>query len=226
MLEKLKIFIPHNLKVIWGLLKVKAEDAYFKKIIVCAFYSPPYSKKNLKLTDHLITILQMLKTKYPGSPMILGADKNSMNIKPLINCGLKLRNIVDLPTRQGKILDILLTNIPQFYNSPVIVPPVPCDNPTSGKPSDHFVPVSYPHTDRSKPPVRRYKTVVSRPLPETSVNQFGGWIINETFTNVKDDVSPCEQAQMLQKLLMSKLDEFCPVQTFKLISQDKPFHEL
>ena len=74
--------------------------------------------------------------------------------------------------------------------------------------------------------VRLYKTVVSRPLPEASVNQFGTWIIEETFRNVKDDVSPSEQAQMLQKLLMSKLDEFCPVQTFKLISQDKPFHEL
>ena len=71
--------------------------------------------------------------------------------------------------------------------------------------------------------VRLYKTVVSRPLPEASVNQFGGWIINETFTNVTDDVSPCEQAQMLQKLLMSKLDEFCPAQSFKLTSQDKPF---
>ena len=165
----------------------------------------------------------MLRTKYPDSPMILGADKNTMNIRPLLNCGLKLRNIVDLPTRKGKILDVLLTNIPQFYNSPVIVPPVPCDNPTSGKPSDHFVPVSYPHTDRNNPPIRRYKTIVSRPLPEASVNQFGGWIIKESFQSVKDNVSPGEQAQMLQKLLISKLDEYCPLQTFKLSSQDKPF---
>ena len=111
----------------------------------------------------------MLRTKYPDSPMILGADKNTMNIRPLLNCGLKLRNIVDLPTRKGKILDVLLTNIPQFYNSPVIVPPVSCDNPTSGKPSGF----SYPHTNRNNPPIRHYKTIVSPPLPEANVNQIG-----------------------------------------------------
>ena len=78
----------------------------------------------------------------------MGADKNDIDIRPLLNCGLKLRQTVDLPSRQGKILDILLMDIPQCYNSPVIVPPVPCDNPNMGKPSDHSVPVSYPHTDR------------------------------------------------------------------------------
>ena len=36
-LERININIPHNLEVIWGLLKPKAEDAFFKKIIVCSF---------------------------------------------------------------------------------------------------------------------------------------------------------------------------------------------
>ena len=124
-LEKMNITIPHNLEVIWGTLKVKSEDAFYKKIIVCSFYSPPKSRKNSKLTDHLVSTLHMLRAQYPDWPIIMGADKNDMDIRPLLNCGLKLRQTVDLPSRQGKILDILLMDIPQCYNSPVIVPPVP-----------------------------------------------------------------------------------------------------
>ena len=116
-LEKLNISVPHNLEVIWGLLKVKADNAYYKKIIVCSFYSPPKSRKNSKLCDHLVTTLHMLRTEYPDCPMILGADKNDMDIRPLLNCGLKLRQINDLPTRQGKILDILLLHFLINYQS-------------------------------------------------------------------------------------------------------------
>ena len=111
-LEKMNIFVPHNLEIIWGLLKPKSEEAKYKKIILCSYYSPPNSRKNSKLTDHIISTLHMLKTKYPDSPMILGADKNSMDIRPILNCGLQLKQIVDLPSRQGKILDIIIMNIP------------------------------------------------------------------------------------------------------------------
>ena len=101
----------------------------------------------------------MLSAQYPDAPIIMGADKNTMDIKPLLNCGLRLKQVVDIGTRNWVILDIILMNIPQYYNSPIIVPPVPCDNPDDGVPSDHWVPVCYPHTDRFNPPLRRYKTV-------------------------------------------------------------------
>ena len=144
-LEKLAISIPHNLEVVWGLLTSKSVKAKFRKILVCSFYSPPKSRKNQKLADHLVTTLHMLVTKYTEAPIIMGSDKNSMDIKPILNCGLKIRQVVDVPTRNGEILDIILTNIPQHYNSPVIIPPVPCDNPEDGVPSDHWVPVLPTH---------------------------------------------------------------------------------
>ena len=100
-------------------MKPKTQEAKYKKIILCSYYTPPNSKKNTKLTDHVVTTLYMLKTQYPESPIILGADKNSMDIKPILNCGLRLKQIVDLPTRQGKTLDILIMNIPQYYNAPM-----------------------------------------------------------------------------------------------------------
>ena len=114
-LEKLNINIPEKLEMIWGLMKLKSEIARYKKIVVCSFYSPPRSRRNAKLTDHIITTLQMLSTQYPGSPIILGADKNSMDISPILHCGLKLRQVVDQPTHGGnKILDVIIMNTPEL----------------------------------------------------------------------------------------------------------------
>ena len=107
LLEKLNIIIPHKLEVVWGLVTSKSERAKFKKIIACSFYSPPQSRKNQKLTDDLVTTLHMLFTKYPDAAIIMGADKHSMNIQPLWSCDLKLKQIVDIGTRQGKILGCL-----------------------------------------------------------------------------------------------------------------------
>ena len=112
-------------------------------------------------------------------------------------------------------------NTPQFYKSPIIIPPVPCDDPNEGKPSDHSVPVCVPHTDSSKPPVRRYKLVTYRPLPESSVKNFGAWITTEHSTFVQDELPSSDHAAALGKLLLDKLNEFCPTETLKISPRDK-----
>ena len=114
-------------------------------------------------------------------------------------------------------------NIPQYYNSPIIVPPVPCDNPDDGVPSDHWVPVCYPHTDRHNPPLRRYKTVTYRPLPDENIRKYGQWITSESFSEINDNLAPSEHALQLEQLLGGKLDELCPAKSMRITPQDKPF---
>ena len=154
---------------------------------------------------------------------MLGADKNSMDIKPLLNCGLRLKQVVDLGTRNGVILDIILMSIPQLYNSPIIVPPVPCDNRSDGVPSDHWVPVCYPHTDRHNPPLRRFKTITYRPLPEENIRKFGLWITGHNFSVIDDSLSPSAHAQEIEQLMNRKLDELCPTKTMRVLPQDLPY---
>ena len=127
------------------MLKPRAGSAQFKKIIACSFYSPPNKRSNSKMADHLLSTLHMLNAKYPDSGIILGADKNKMDIRPILNCGLKLRQVVDKNTRQNSILSIIIMNTFKYYNSPIIAPPIKPDDPNNGKPSDHSVPVCY-HT--------------------------------------------------------------------------------
>ena len=222
--ERLNILTPKNIEVVWGLLKPKnLSPSLFKKIIVCSFYSPPSKGKHSKLADHIVTTLHMLMSKYPGSGIILGADKNSMDITPILSCGLKLHQIVDKNTRKDKVLDIIIMNTSGYYQSPIIAPPIQPDDPNTGQPSDHSVPVCTPHTDRYTRPVRHYKIIKYRPLPESSVKRFGEWMVSESWDAVRQGSSPTEQARIFEDLFFNNLNKYCPVKEMKIGSQDKPF---
>ena len=146
-----------------------------------------------------------------------------MDISSILNCGLKLRQVVDKNTRKGKILDVLIMNVSGLYNSPMIAPPIQADDPSTGQASDHSVPVCIPHTDRYRPPQRNYRIIKYRPLPQSSVQRFGEWIVSQSWDTLSDDLSPTEQAVELEKLLNENLNRFCPVKEMRLGSQDKPF---
>ena len=221
--ERIPIQIPQNLEVVWVLLRPKNPNAKFKKIITCSFYSPPNKQRNSKMADHIVGTLQMLACKYPDSAIILGADRKYMDIKPILNCGLRLRQCVDQPTRQGAILDILLMNTFAYYSSVVIVPPIQPDDPTKGKPSDHSVPVCTPHTDRFNRPRRKFKTIKYRPLPESKMRNFGEWIVQQKWEGLRGDLSPTQQTEVFQSVVLDKLNELCPEKTVRLSTQDKPW---
>ena len=56
--EKINVQIPRKVEAIWVLLKPKSHElAFVKKIILCAFYSPPGSKLQDVLKDHIIGTL-------------------------------------------------------------------------------------------------------------------------------------------------------------------------
>ena len=221
--EKLDVQVPPKLEVIWVLAKPKSQDAKIKRIVLCSFYSPPRSKMRDKLKDHIIGTLQMLTTKYPGCGILVGGDKNKMNISPLLNNNLNLRQIVTRPTRKQEVLDVLLTNLFPFYNTPIIIPPVQPDVPGQGVPSDHSVPLCIPNRDPTNPPERHYRTVICRPLPESKVRDFGQWMIRETWGNIKNEEEPNIQVNVFQSIIAEKLDMYPPQKCVKLGIEDKPF---
>ena len=129
----------------------------------------------------------------PRAGIIIGGDKNDLNISPLLNAVPGLRQIVDKPTYKDKILDVIITNLWQFYRPVEIVPAVPCDDPLSGKPSDHLTAVSRPLTSNDNPPNRVYKTKSCRPIPESGVRGFFEWITVEKWDALSQNISPSKQ---------------------------------
>ena len=139
--EKLDILVPGNLECVWAILrpKIVTKETLFKEILLAGFYSPPRSRKNAKLLDHLISTFHSLLMKYPNCGWAAGGDKNQFPLAPLLGALPKCRQLVTKNThKNSKIYDVILTNMGQFYSVPYIAPACQPDDSASGAvPSDH-----------------------------------------------------------------------------------------
>ena len=224
-LEKIPVLIPYNLEVVWGIMRPKKMTAKIKEFIVGAFYSPPHSKKNSKLLDHLLSTVHHLLSKYPNAGLILGGDKNDLKLSPLLSGIPKLKQIVTKPTHKTKILDVILTNMHSLYSVPEIVPPVLPDDPNHGVASDHSTAVATPITQSSGgSAVREYMTRTYRPLPESGLREFGAWICSEGWEEIPDDATPSEQVLTFENIVSTKLENILPTKSVKINPFfDKPY---
>ena len=221
-IQPIEIPNPHNLEIVFALVKPK-NPGVIKEIITFAFYSPPRSKRKSKMTDCIVTTLHSLLTSYPQAGIMGGGDRNCYNVSPVINAIPGLQNLQQLPTLGAKNLDILLSNMGRYYSEVTVVPPVNCDNPNRGVPSDHSVPIIFPLTNAtiSEPKTYTYKT--TRPLPESGIQEFGKLILEENWESIKESESSDIQESMLQNILNDLMERSVPTKTVKLGRNDKTF---
>ena len=60
-------------------------------------------------------------------------------------------------------------------------------------------------------------------MPDSSVRNFGSWIVSEDWNIISEQMSPTEQAVEFEKLVNENLNKFCPEKEMKISSKDKPF---
>ena len=172
-ISKLNIPIPKSVEGFWGLLKTKVITGKISVIIVCCFYSPPRSRKNPVLIEHITLTLQSLLNLHPNAGIIISGDRNSIDISTLLTIDPSLRQSVDKFTRGQQILDIILSNLHSFYNVPEIVPPITPDQPGKGVPSDHNGVIATPHTNSTQPPKTNKEKKFIQTMPESLLLDFG-----------------------------------------------------
>ena len=138
------------------------------------------------MTDCIVTTLHSLLTTFPDAGIMGGGDRNCYNLTRLLDAVPRLQNIQLLPTLGGKNLDVILSTLGRYYSPPLIVPPVKCDDPTKGVPSDHSVPIIYPINSSTLSDPKCYTVKTTRPLPDSGVRAFGQQIIQEDWDNVSE----------------------------------------
>ena len=106
---KLNIHIPKPLEIVWAMLRPVEHTGVIRRIILCSLYSPPNSKKNVMLIDHISLTYNCLKTQYPDAAILISGDKNSLDESKILALNPNFRQVVDRNTRQNKILTILIT---------------------------------------------------------------------------------------------------------------------
>ena len=85
-------------------------------IITSVIYHPPGADGAL-LLDHLFYTLTLAESKYPNCGIIVTGDFNRLDVTRLLN-HFRLKQIVKIPTRNDVTLDLILTNMHKYYNSP------------------------------------------------------------------------------------------------------------
>ena len=99
-----------NLEIVWALVK-PLEDSLVKQIITFAFYMAPKSRMKSKMNDHIVTTLHQLLTVYPSAGIMGGGDRNDWSVENILPAVPRFQNIQHLAKRNGKNLDVFLTNL-------------------------------------------------------------------------------------------------------------------
>ena len=152
--SKLNIAIPKPLEIVWALLRPLEVTGDIKKIILCSLYSPPNSKKNNLLIDHISVTYNALKIQHPTAGTMICGDRNSLDENKIVALDPKFRQILSKNTRKDNRLYMMITDLQNYYHNPEVIPPVPVDIPGHGVPSDHngvlTIPLQFRLTEESR----------------------------------------------------------------------------
>ena len=221
-ISKLNIAIPKSAEVVWGLLKPKVMTGNISTIIVCCFYSPPRLRKNSRLIDHLTVTLHSLLSIHSGAGVIISGDRNSIEIPALLSIDPTLRQVVKVPTRGLRTLDVIITNLSRYYHDPTVIPPIVPDNPEVGVPSDHLGIMATPNTSSTQVTRRTKITKNIRPLPESLFYSFEQKITTQ-LQKVTFSRDTSHLVQQFQDTLKTLVDETFPERKIQINSDDKPY---
>ena len=134
----MSISVPKDVEVLWAMVSPKDIHKSYIKFLCCSFYSPPDKGKNLSLVNHLLDVTNIHLSSSPNLMVVCAGDANDMDLTTLLNSDSSLSQIVRVPTRGARILDVIITNNSSIFSSPVTVPPLKPDIAEKGEPSDHL----------------------------------------------------------------------------------------
>ena len=221
--SKLNIAIPKPLEIVWALLRPTVPTGEIRKIILCSFYSPPNSRKNRLLVDHISMTYNGLKIQHPQAAILISGDKNSLDEKNILALNPKFRQIVSQNTRKDKILTILITDIPGHYHVPLIIPPVPVDVTGQGVPSDHSGVLAVPLSSENPQRATEARKTKVRPLPDSLIRKFGSILVNEDWSFLSSEMSSTALVDAFEKHSLNLIANTFPEKEVTISNWDKPY---
>ena len=156
---------------------------------------------------------------------ILAGDTNDLKLDPILHLSPKLKSVVTIPTRLNpdRILDNVINDLSEFYQSPKCLPPLDADQGSGGKPSDHLTVVMEPISVINNESTRITREITVRPLKQSGIDLLGHWLNKQTWCEVLKAETVDEKSEVFQNLLMMKIEEFLPQKKRKVSNLDQPF---
>ncbi|XP_035688786.1 uncharacterized protein LOC118424344 [Branchiostoma floridae] len=207
----LDLVVPEELECAWVHLRPKRLPREVSSLALCAVYSPPASPHEGVLLEHLSESIDLLRNSHPDIGLVILGDFNRLDISDLC-CFSSLQQVVEAPTRGEAVLDLILTNVSSFYESPVTAPPI-------GR-SDHVC-VIMPGKHRQTSNTVHKKVV--RPMRDSDSRAFGSWITTHSWDEVLLATSAESKCDAFYSTLKCAVDKYFPTKVVRLHCRDKPW---
>ena len=185
-------------------------------IIIGIVCSPPDKpmQEQCDLIAYLIETLDVVRNTYPDCGIGLLGDFNNLDISELLNCH-NLSQVVTVTIRGSATLDLVITNIHPFFNTPTVLAPIAT--------SDHKIvkwdPITSVYTNLSAQVRKR----LYRCFPQSAHKAFGRWVTSQVWYADGQNLSLEERFNSFTSNISLALSNFFPLKTVKLHPSDKPW---
>ena len=207
-----------NFECLWLWLRPPRLPRPLCGIAICDVYHPPGLPQDdhQSLKENLSSTIDSLRNRYPNCGIILLGDFNDLETS-ILSTRHNLKQVVKAPTRGSSILDLIISNLSKYYQTPQLLPPLGS--------SDHNIVLwatSSNHTSHcSEPKVIKYTT---RRFPQFSIDAFGRWAsTRKWFEEAAPDATVDDLASSFTLQLARAIDRFFPPRTSKRHITDKPW---
>ena len=124
----INIRVPEHLECLWITARPKWLPRTISNIVVCGVYYPGSGSKYAPDQDdiilHITTTIHRLYRKFSRPLFIIMGDFNDLKVDEICD-SCKLKQVVNVPTRNQATLDLILTNDTSgFYKDPTTLPKI------------------------------------------------------------------------------------------------------
>ena len=183
----------------------------YSSIIVRVIYHPP-SDNGALIRDHLLSSLTKIESEFPNCGIILAGDFNRLNINLLLK-HFRLKQIVKVSTRNNATLDLLLTNLHEYYCPPLASPPFGL--------SDHNTIVVTPKIKDCN--ATKKKTVKKRDRRESHKLELGRYLSSVNWVSILAEYNCETMWNIFHDVVLTGLDLLMPTTEIKISVTDAPW---
>ena len=201
-----------EIEALWVKLRPSRLPRGISCIILCNLYHPP-SGNDQQAINYLYESLTTIEANFPSCGIILLGDFNKLITSRLTN-GFKLYQIVKFPTRGQNLLDLIFTNMKEFYKEPI-------KRPAFGL-SDHDTIEVQPLERLQMPkPKLQVKSRDLKPTKRLAMSTFLKEVDIKSLIAMETTIDG--KTQMLESIINFGLDSLIPFTTKTIYCNEPPW---
>lgn len=198
-------------ELLWVKIKPKVLPRAFSSITFGVLYFPPRAAYRKTLINHLQKSIDDIRCMYPNSGIVLLGDFNDLD-RRWISQSLDLKQVVKILTTEKSTIDLIFTDVGEFYHDPE-------SSPSLGR-SAHFSVLWKP---KGTKPTATKETFVCRPLTTPGKEEFSKWCVNKNWSQLYRLSDVNQMVELLNSEITSAYHSCFPEKRVKRSSTDKPW---